>query len=87
VTISGLCALAGRPAADALRAAGERLRAQVEAVQEANRRNAELLQACLASVSASVLQLMQVGQVHPHYGSNGGRAEAPPAPRLRDYRA
>ncbi len=73
--------------AERLEAMRRRLLATAEALQAANRQNADLLQACLDSVNASIYHLLQVVQLDPRYSSEGKQAGPEAVVRLTDYRA
>ncbi|MBI3970826.1 MAG: flagellar protein FlgN [Chloroflexi bacterium] len=87
LTVSRLCALTDPATATALQQAKDRLLEHVAGLSELNRNNADLLQACLDSVNASLEQLLQVIQLDPRYAGSGTRATQPESPRLTDMRA
>jgi flagellar biosynthesis/type III secretory pathway chaperone len=87
LNVSRLVELASPAQAATLLAARDRLLETVSAVDEANQRNARLLNACLESVNNSVEHLLQTVQLDPRYASSGTRASQEGGPRLTDYRA
>ena len=87
VTVTALAGLLSGEQAAALVSARETLLETVAALDEANRRNAQLLDACLESVGESVRHLLQAVQVDPRYAQSGGRASQEGGPRITDYRA
>ena len=90
VTVTELVQHVDRPRAAAVLAARDALLEVVSRVDAANQRNAQLLDGCLASVDASIqdlLQHVQVVQVDPRYAQGGARASQEAGPRLTDYRA
>jgi flagellar biosynthesis/type III secretory pathway chaperone len=90
VTVSTLVQHLDPSRGAALLAARGALLDVVGRVDDANRRNAQLLDGCLASVDSSIqdlLQHVQHVQTAPRYAQGGSRAAQEPGPRITDYRA
>ena len=87
VTVTALAGQLPSQQAGALIAARETLLETVGALDDANRRNAHLLNACLESVGESVRHLLQTVQLDPRYAQSGTRTGPESGPRLTDYRA
>jgi flagellar biosynthesis/type III secretory pathway chaperone len=87
VTVTALSHVLPPADAAALTSARDRLLDVVGAVDDANQRNAHLLNACLESVGDSVRHLLEAVQLDPRYAQSGGRSVQEAGPRLTDYRA
>jgi flagellar biosynthesis/type III secretory pathway chaperone len=87
VTVTRIAEVVPPAAAAQLTAARDQLLAAVQQVDDANQRNAHLLNACLESVNESVQHLLHTVQLDPRYAQSGSRASQPGGPRLTDYRA
>ena len=87
VTIGQLCDHVDAAAAATLVVARDRLLVTTERLAELNRLNADLLQACIDSVNASLEHLLYIVQVNPRYAVTGGRADQAMVSRLTDLKA
>lgn len=87
VTVSALAEQLPPGDAAALVTARDALLSLVRTLDEANQRNAQLLNACLESVGDSVRHLLEAVQLDPRYAQSGGRSAREAGPRLTDYRA
>ena len=87
LTVSQLCTLLDPVSAAALVAAKDQLLAVSAALAAQNRTNANLLQACIDSINASVQQLVEAVRFNPRYASDGHRLDHGESPRLTDLRA
>ncbi|HEU5317064.1 MAG TPA: flagellar protein FlgN [Chloroflexota bacterium] len=87
VTVTALAERLAAADAAALVAARDSLLALVRTLDDANQRNAQLLNACLESVGDSVRHLLEAVQLDPRYAQSGSRSAQEAGPRLTDYRA
>lgn len=87
VTVSRLCAEVDRATAAALRAAQGGLLTRIERLAGESRREAHLLEGCMASATRSLQHLLQSAQPSPRYASDGHPLTTSYFPRITDRRA